>query len=80
MDQQQIELARRAVSQLRELLLGGASADMHGKGTEGWATAGLAIHLLLTGRITAALPHLSGFGMHTITERFVIPRSEAHQS
>jgi hypothetical protein len=36
--------------------------------------------LLLTGRTATALPHLSGPGVHTITERFVIPRSEADQS
>ena len=36
--------------------------------------------LLLTGRTTAALPHLSGPGVHTITERFVLPRAEADQA
>ena len=35
--------------------------------------------LLLTGRIATALPHLSGLGVHTITERFA-PRAEADQS
>jgi uncharacterized protein (TIGR03083 family) len=36
--------------------------------------------LLLTGRIPAALPHLSGAGVNTITERFVLLRSNADQS
>ena len=35
--------------------------------------------LLLTGRITTALPHLSGPGTRTISERFVVPRAEADQ-
>jgi hypothetical protein len=35
--------------------------------------------LLLTGRTTTALPHLSGPGMGTISERFVLPRAEADQ-
>ena len=33
--------------------------------------------LLLTGRTATALPCLSGPGVHTITQRFVVPRSEA---
>ena len=36
--------------------------------------------LLLTGRTATALPHLSGPGVHTITARFALPRSEADQS
>jgi uncharacterized protein (TIGR03083 family) len=36
--------------------------------------------LLLTGRTTTALPHLSGPGVQTIIERFGIPRAEADQS
>ena len=36
--------------------------------------------LLLTGRTATALPHLSGPGVHTITERFARPRSRADQS
>jgi hypothetical protein len=36
--------------------------------------------LLLTGRTATALPHLSGPGVHTITERFALPRSRADQS
>ena len=32
--------------------------------------------LLLTGRTATALPHLSGPGVHPITERFVAPRPE----
>lgn len=35
--------------------------------------------LLLTGRTATAVPHLSGPGVHTITERFVVPRAEADQ-
>ena len=35
--------------------------------------------LLLTGRTATAVPHLSGTGLHTITERFVVPRAEADQ-
>ena len=35
--------------------------------------------LLLTGRTATAVPHLSGTGVHTITERFVVPRAEADQ-
>ena len=35
--------------------------------------------LLLTGRTTAALPHLSGPGTRIIRERFVMPRAEADQ-
>jgi hypothetical protein len=35
--------------------------------------------LLLTGRTTTALPHLSGPGTRTISERFVMPRAEADQ-
>jgi uncharacterized protein (TIGR03083 family) len=33
--------------------------------------------LLLTGRTTTALPHLSGPGLRTISERLVMPRAEA---
>jgi uncharacterized protein (TIGR03083 family) len=36
--------------------------------------------LLLTGRTTTALPHLSGPGVHTIIERSAIPRAKADQS
>jgi hypothetical protein len=36
--------------------------------------------LLLTGRTTTALPHLSGAGVQTITDRFVKPRADADQS
>jgi len=36
--------------------------------------------LLLTGRTATALPHLSGPGVHTISERFALPRSQADQS
>jgi uncharacterized protein (TIGR03083 family) len=36
--------------------------------------------LLLTGRTRTALPHLSGPGVRTITERFAVPRSKADQS
>jgi uncharacterized protein (TIGR03083 family) len=36
--------------------------------------------LLLTGRTTTALPHLSGPGVPTITDRFVRPRAHADQS
>ena len=37
--------------------------------------------LLLTGRTTTALPHLSGPGVHTIIDRFVIPpRADADQT
>jgi uncharacterized protein (TIGR03083 family) len=36
--------------------------------------------LLLTGRMTTALPHLSGPGVNTITDRFAVPRSNADQS
>ena len=36
--------------------------------------------LLLTGRTTTALPHLSGPGVRTIIERSGIPRAEADQS
>ena len=36
--------------------------------------------LLLTGRTATAVPHLSGPGVHTITERFAAPRAEADQS
>jgi uncharacterized protein (TIGR03083 family) len=35
--------------------------------------------LLLTGRTATALPHLSGPGVHTITERFAVPRADADQ-
>ena len=35
--------------------------------------------LLLTGRTVAAMPHLAGQGVHTITERSVVPRAEADQ-
>ena len=35
--------------------------------------------LLLTGRTTTALPHLSGPGTQTISERFEMPRAEADQ-
>jgi uncharacterized protein (TIGR03083 family) len=35
--------------------------------------------LLLTGRTATALPHLSGPGVHTITERSAVPRVEADQ-
>ena len=35
--------------------------------------------LMLTGRTATAVPHLSGPGVHTITERFVVPRAEADQ-
>jgi hypothetical protein len=35
--------------------------------------------LLLTGRTATALPHLSGPGVHTITERSAVPRAEADQ-
>jgi uncharacterized protein (TIGR03083 family) len=35
--------------------------------------------LLLTGRTATALPHLSGPGMHTISERFMMPRAETDQ-
>jgi uncharacterized protein (TIGR03083 family) len=35
--------------------------------------------LLLTGRTTTALPHLSGPGVQTITDRFAIPRADADQ-
>jgi hypothetical protein len=30
--------------------------------------------LMLTGRTMTALPHLSGPGVHTVTERFALPR------
>jgi uncharacterized protein (TIGR03083 family) len=36
--------------------------------------------LLLTGRTATALPHLSGPGVQTISQRFAIPRGEAAQS
>ena len=36
--------------------------------------------LLLTARTTTALPQLSGPGVRTVTERFVIPRAEADRS
>jgi uncharacterized protein (TIGR03083 family) len=36
--------------------------------------------LLLTGRTTTALPHLSGPGVQTIIERSAIPRAKADQS
>jgi len=36
--------------------------------------------LLLTGRTATALPHLSGPGVQTISQRFAIPRAEAAQS
>ena len=35
--------------------------------------------LLLTGRTATAMPHLSGPGVHTITERSALPRAEADQ-
>jgi hypothetical protein len=35
--------------------------------------------LLLTGRTATALPHLSGPGVHTISERFAVPHAEADQ-
>ena len=35
--------------------------------------------LLLTGRAATAVPHLSGPGVHTITERFAVLRAEADQ-
>ena len=36
--------------------------------------------LLLTGRTATALPHLSGRGVQTISQRFAIPRGEAARS
>ena len=36
--------------------------------------------LLLTGRTQTALPHLSGPGVNTITDRLAVPRSNADQS
>ena len=38
------------------------------------------ILLLLTGRTATALPYLSGLGVHTLTERFAVPRAKADQS
>jgi hypothetical protein len=36
--------------------------------------------LLLTGRTATALPHLSGPGVHTITERLAVPPGRADRS
>ncbi len=36
--------------------------------------------LLLTGRTPTAAPHLSGPGVHTITERLAVPAAEDNQS
>jgi uncharacterized protein (TIGR03083 family) len=55
--------------------------------TEWSAGAGSELHgpirmllLLLTGRTATALSHLSGPGVHVITERFVVPRAKPDQS
>jgi uncharacterized protein (TIGR03083 family) len=49
-----------------------------GAGVELRGSIGMLL-LLLTGRTATAVPHLSGPGIHAITERSVVPRAEADQ-
>jgi uncharacterized protein (TIGR03083 family) len=64
---------------LREVRLVATDTDWSaGAGVELRGPIGMLL-LLLTGRTATALPHLSGPGVHTITERSAVPRSEADQ-
>lgn len=68
--------ARRRLRGLR--LVAGDIDWSAGAGTELRGPIAMLL-LLLTGRTTTALPHLSGGGVHIITERFVMPQAAAGQ-